>query len=209
MKPDTNKLTQLVLYLCLRSEADPFFGLTKLYKLIFYCDFSAYRRFGESITGQKYRALPYGSVPDKMDQFMNRLKHKNWLVIRNEKFYGYAQKRPLALREPDIAAFEVKQLDLIHSILDRFRQSSGSQMSEASHQFLGWDLAELGEMVPYSVAVLDRGELTERERVHANKIEKRAAQWLGMRAPIAVSAPTATNVPARRLPAPARSSRAA
>lgn len=202
-KPDANKLAQLVLYLCLQSEGDRYFGLTKLYKLIFYCDFAAYRRFGESITGQRYRALPFGPVPDKMDRFIARLTRQNWLALRKEQCFGYSQKRPFCLHEPDVDVFKPKQLELIHSILDRFRQSTGTQISDASHQFLGWQVAEQGETIPYAVAVLDHGELTEREWGHAKKVERRAADWLASRA--AAATPNAQS----RQTSSARSSSAA
>jgi hypothetical protein len=173
----------LVLYISLRSEGDPFFGLTKLYKLLFYSDFLAYRRLGHSITGQTYRALPFGPVPDKMDRFLKHLVRANDIVIRDEDFYDRPQKRPLALRGPEISEFQSDELALIDSLLDRFKQSSASQISAASHQFLGWQVAKQGEAIPYAVALLDRGELTEREQVHARKVEKRAKEWQASRMP--------------------------
>jgi hypothetical protein len=180
--PDQQKLRGLVLYISLHSEGDQYFGLTKLYKLLFNSDFLAYRLFGESITGQVYRALPYGPVPNKMDRFIQHLVRVNDILIREEHFYGQLQKRPIALREPEVNIFQSKELDLVHSLLDRFRQSSAIQVSQASHQFLGWNLAEQGEVVPYSVALLDRGELTEREQAHARRVERRAKEWLAARA---------------------------
>lgn len=43
---DDRKMKELILYLASRSEEDPRFSATKLNKLLFYCDFTAYRRLG-------------------------------------------------------------------------------------------------------------------------------------------------------------------
>lgn len=48
------KLRNLILYICKLSEDDPSFDMQKLETLLFFCDFTAYRRSGHSITGQTY-----------------------------------------------------------------------------------------------------------------------------------------------------------
>jgi Antitoxin SocA-like, Panacea domain len=180
-QPNDRKLRELVLYISLRSEGDEYFGITKLNKLLFYSDFLAYRRLGHSITGQIYRALPFGPVPNKMERFLARLVKAKDILMRNEDFYDKPQKRPIAFSRPELNIFSAEELALVDSVLERFRQSSATQISAASHQFLGWDLAEQGEVVPYSVALLDRGELTAKERAQASKFEKRASAWLAAR----------------------------
>jgi hypothetical protein len=51
---------------------------------------------------------------------------------------------------------------------------SASRISELSHEFVGWALAEQGETIPYGVAPLGREELTEQESEHAKIVEERA-----------------------------------
>ena len=113
---------------------------------------------------------------------MKRLQKRAVVALREENFYGFPQKRPMALREADLTLYDASELALVDSIVSEFRPASAVEISRASHQFLGWDLAEQGEVVPYSVALLDRGELTQHELMHARKVEKRAAQWLASRA---------------------------
>lgn len=179
--PDDRKLAEMVVYLSLRSEGDQYYGMTKLYKLLFYCDFLAYRLFGQSITGTLYRKLPFGPVPHKMDRFMKRLEKSGDIVIRNEDFYDLNQKRPIAMRKPRVDLFEAHELAHVDAMLERFRNSSATEISTASHQFLGWSVARQGEAIPYAVAYLDRGELTAKEQAHARKVEKRAVEWLASR----------------------------
>lgn len=65
-RTDDRKRRELILYLASRSEEDPRFSSTKLNKLLFYCDFTAYRQLGQSITGHGYQKLQFGPAPKAM-----------------------------------------------------------------------------------------------------------------------------------------------
>jgi hypothetical protein len=51
-------------------------------------------------------------------------------------------------------------------------------MSRASHDFIGWRLADQGETIPYELALLARFEPTEAERQHAKELEPLAIKYL-------------------------------
>ena len=57
------RLRELMLFVAERCQYDPHFGVTKLNKILFYCDFFAFARFGKSITSMPYNKLSYGPVP--------------------------------------------------------------------------------------------------------------------------------------------------
>lgn len=181
-KGKTEKFRELILYLARESEGDDYFGAIKLNKLLFNVDFEAYRRFGKSITDQEYQALPLGPAPRAVVPILKDMVEQGDLFIREEPCYGYVQKRPLALREPDLRVFSQEEIALIAHALLRFRYMSASQISDLSHEFLGWSLAEEGETIPYAVALLGRDELTEQEGKHAKIVEERARKWLAERA---------------------------
>lgn len=172
-----DKLKELILYIARESEGDEHFGVVKLNKLLFNADFEAYRRFGESVTGQEYQALPSGPAPRQILPTLQDMQDQSELVIREESLYGYIQKRPLALRQADIHLFSQDEIALIDHILQRFRHMSATQVSDLSHEFLGWSLAEPGETIPYAVALLGREELTEQELEHTKVAEERARKW--------------------------------
>jgi hypothetical protein len=71
---DDRKMTELILYLASRSEEDPRFSATKLNKLLFYCDFTAYRHLGQSITGHSYQKRPFGPVSKAMLPILEQMK---------------------------------------------------------------------------------------------------------------------------------------
>jgi|SRR5271156_6347042 len=179
--PD-KKFRELVLYIAQESEGDDFFGVVKLNKLLFNVDFFFYRATGTSVTGQKYQALDQGPAPKRMLPVLQGMEKRGDIKLREEPFFGYMQKRPLALREAELSLFSSDEIVLVDRVIKRFWKMSATQISEQSHQFLGWHLAAKGEMIPYSVALLGRDELTDEEKKHINIAEKRAKKWSDSRA---------------------------
>ncbi|MGO9056234.1 MAG: Panacea domain-containing protein [Candidatus Binataceae bacterium] len=176
------KLRELILYLSVLSEGDEFFGATKLNKLLFYVDFLSFRATGKAITEQEYQALPQGPAPRRLLPAMDSLKDSGSLIVRHEPVYNYVQKRPIALRQANLDAFSPAQIDLINKVVKSLWRMTATQVSDLSHQFIGWQLADPNETIPYSVALLSTDDLTEEELRYANDVEKRAQIWQKARA---------------------------
>jgi hypothetical protein len=143
------KMKELVLYLASRSEDDPRFSSTKLNKLLFYCDFSAYRDLGEPITGHSYQKLPFGPAPKSMLPILSRMKDDGDCTEVERDRFGLQQKRVVALRSPDLSVFSGAELELADRILRNLWESSASEVSDLSHELPGWRAAAFQEVIPY------------------------------------------------------------
>ncbi len=154
-QPNDDKLRELILFIALHSEGDEAFGATKLNKLLFYSDFSAYLRFGKAITGQEYQALHQGPAPRRLVPIRDQLEQKSEIAIRKKDYYGGWQDRILALREANLERFSANEIALVDRLIHQWWGMSGRQMSSQAHKFVGCLLAEVGETIPYSAA-LDR-----------------------------------------------------
>jgi len=174
----TDKLRELVLYLCTVAEADDSFGSVKLNKLLFYSDFLAYSHRGVSITGQEYQKLKNGPAPRLMLPLLNNMQEKQQIAIADRHYYGLLQKKPVALREANLSGFSPEEIALVDHVLRTFHQHNGTEISELSHTFLGWQLAEEGETIPYGSALLRRGELTAQERRWAQELDMTGVEGL-------------------------------
>jgi len=64
-----------------RLATAPQFGSTKLNKVLFQADFTAYRRRGDSITAFEYQALERGPTLRKMKPVLRGLKNSNAVAI--------------------------------------------------------------------------------------------------------------------------------
>ncbi len=140
-KHTDEKLRELILHICIRSEDDEAFGAVKLNKLLFFSDFLAYLRLRKAITGQDY-----------------------------QDFYGMEQMRTIALEKPDLSKFTAEEIALVDTVLAHFRGKTAKQVSDESYQFLGCEVAERGEIIPYPVALVAKREVTEQDRKIAKEL---------------------------------------
>ena len=167
----TGKLRELVLYICLRSEGDESFGSVKLNKELFFSDFTAYLSTGRAITGHDYQKLENGPAPRVMKPLLDDMIERGDLVLATRDYHGYSQKKPLALREPDLAEFTGKEIAIVGEILDQYRHFSARDISDLSHEFIGWQAVEEGETIPYASVLLDSRELSEQDHEWVKTID--------------------------------------
>lgn len=166
----TEKLRELTLYLCQQSETDANFGSTKLNKLLFYSDFSSYGRYGKSITHQEYQKLPFGPAPCNIVPLLEDMVGEKEIFILERRFRGYSQKKPLALREPNLSVFTAQEISVVDKQIKIYWEMTGAQISSQSHQFVGWAWAGENEIIPYVTALAESRELTDKEKSWAHSI---------------------------------------
>lgn len=164
------KFRELILYLAKNSQDDKTFGGTKLNKLLFFCDFLAYRSLGRSITGQEYQRLDFGPAPRRLKPICSQMVEERICDWEERTYFGKQQKRLVALRDPRPDVFTESEISLITDVLDELRNSNASEVSELSHTFLGWQLAAKGETIPYATILISAPRpLNEEEQTWANQ----------------------------------------
>ncbi len=167
----TEKLRELSLYIAEQSECDGAFGATKLNRLLFFSDFTAYLTMGRSITGQEYQKLPNGPTPRQMDAVMQNMQDSGEVAIAERSYFGHRQKRPFALREPDLSSFSGTEIAIVDNAIQHFRNLNASAISEASHAFIGWQAVAENETIPYASVLIDNRELTQQELQWAKELD--------------------------------------
>jgi len=172
------KFRELILLICARSEGDKKFGATKLNKLLFHSDFSAYLAFGKAITGQLYFKLPNGPAPKKLKLIALKMQAAEEIEYKEIEYFGRTQKKPIALRQPDLSVFTPQEIDLVHSKIQKFWNLSASEISEQSHGFLGWIVAKDKEIIPYSTALVGTRKPSAEEQAYGLELEPMAAECL-------------------------------
>jgi hypothetical protein len=153
-RTNDQKFRELILYIARESEQDEHFGATKLNKILFYSDFWAYRKLGHSITGQQYQKLGKGPAPRRLLPVVRKMEDHGDCVLAEREYFGRTQKILLASREPDLSLFSGTEIAIVRDIIERLQGLNATDVSELSHQFIGWQLAEEGEDIPYSTALL-------------------------------------------------------
>jgi hypothetical protein len=164
------KLEELVLYIAERSEGDQPFGKTKLNKILFQADFIYFAETGRSITGQEYVKQPYGPVPVGIEETLETLRKGRSLAIARRRYLGFLQQRPLALREPNLAGFSGHEIAVVDRVISELWDLGAKIVSDLSHKFIGWQIAEMGEVIPYETVLIDTSPPTESEEEYARQL---------------------------------------
>jgi hypothetical protein len=172
------KLAELILYISKMSQDDPRFGATKLNKILFFSDFSQYRKRRKSITDDTYQRLENGPAPKHLVPVRDRLIAKKSLAIQNVSYYGKKQARPVALRDADLSLFKAEEIALVDAVIKAFWHKDGTDVSLLSHDFIGWRVAKNREEIPYSVALVTPRELTVSEIAYGSTLEQQARKAL-------------------------------
>lgn len=168
MSRDSRKFREMILYVARSAEHDPRCGATKLNKILFYADFWAYRKLGQSISGRVYRKRDFGPVPHRMAQTVANMEAKGDCAWARRDYHGRDLKKLVPLREPDLSLFDSREIDLIGRVIDELWELNATEVSDLSHRFVGWQAASMGEEIPYeTVFVGDPAPLAKEEEAWA------------------------------------------
>ena len=148
------RLGELILYVAGCCDGAESFGATKLNKILFYADFIAYARSGEPITGTEYQKLKHGPAPRQLKPVERGLLLRQDAVIQERKHFTKVQRRLVPLRDPDLDLFTGSEIAIVDEVIAALRNHNAVQVSELSHQLAGWQLAEIGETIPYHTALI-------------------------------------------------------
>jgi len=168
---DDEKLAELILYVAERSESDPDFGATKINKILFYSDFTAFARHGKPITGQEYMRLENGPVPRRFIPVFAILEQAKRAAIKHCPVAGgFVQHRTIALEPPHLTRFTAEEIAIVDEVIDDLRGYNARRVSEVSHRFIGWQVARERETIPYEMVYLSTRPVTDEELAYARQL---------------------------------------
>jgi hypothetical protein len=151
--------TEIILYLAKHSQDDRTFGATKLNKLLFAIDFSAYEAWGNPLTSLTYIRQTHGPTPDPalFIPLRDGLLEAGRAALQSQTYYGHTQQRLIALDEPDVSALNEAARRLMDDVLSEFRGFNATQLSDWTHRLLPWLNTSDREMLPfYTVFTLEQ-----------------------------------------------------
>jgi transcriptional regulator with XRE-family HTH domain len=147
-----NKFKNVVLYILERCAGKPNVGETVLYKLLYFSDFNYYELYEEHLTGARYRKLPYGPVPQKIDVIINQMIDEAQLKRVKTEYLGYSQTRYLPLEKPDLTELRASEKEIIDRVIEQMSDWSASAISNYSHKDIPWLASKEGEEIYYELA---------------------------------------------------------
>lgn len=148
------RLKELILHVSDRSAKMPRFGLTKLNKIIWRADFTAYAARRVPITGEAYQRLQNGPAPVEMKPLLGEMKDDGLIEYDYVDFGdGRVEQRVIALTTPNLRMFSGDDLQYVEESIQYYWNKTGRDASEDSHG-VAWQTREDGDPMPYELAFL-------------------------------------------------------
>ncbi len=175
MSMDQQKFRELVLYIAQKCMNHQKYGITKTNKILFFSDFIAFAKLGKSITGADYFKLPKGPAPRQMKPILAEMTAHGELALAPQRVFTHTQQRPTALREPDLSLFSGEEIAIVDQVIELLKDKYAEEVSDLSHYYLGWQLVEDRETIPYGSVywrVTKKEDITERDIRIGDEIAK-------------------------------------
>ncbi|MBZ0242905.1 MAG: DUF4065 domain-containing protein [Bacteroidales bacterium] len=147
-----NKFKNVLLYLLESCAGKPNIGEIELYKLLYFSDFNYYELYEEHLTGAKYRKLPFGPVPEKLDTIINQMIVDGHLQRVKTTYFGLPQTRFLPLTKPKLTELKASEIAVIDSVVEQMSDWSAAAISNYAHKDMPWLASKDGQLINYELA---------------------------------------------------------
>lgn len=133
---DKAKYKNTILFLCdkLGGKIE---GKKKLYKLLYYVDFDRYQynESMKSVTGEVYKKLPMGPVPDHGKDLLVEMSNDGILDISTEEQYpGFLPTTVYSSSvKPDMDVFDKDDIAILHMVAAKYGHLNGKQLEDLTH----------------------------------------------------------------------------
>lgn len=147
-----SKFKNVLLYILEKCAGKPNVGETVLYKLLYFADFNYYELYEEHLTGAKYRKLPYGPVPQKLDTILNQMIDAGQLQRFKTDYFGLQQTRYLPLTKANLTELKASEKEVLDRVIEQMSDWSASAISNYSHKDMPWLASKEGDEINYELA---------------------------------------------------------
>lgn len=151
--PELNidKFKNILLYILSECAGKPNVGETVLYKLLYFSDFNYYELYEEHLTGATYYKLPYGPVPQKIDDIITQMIEDGQLQRVKTDYHGYLQTRYLPLIKADLTRLKASEKEVMDRVIEQMSGWSAAAISNYSHNDMPWMASKEGEALNYEL----------------------------------------------------------
>ena len=132
-----HKFKELILYTSERLANDPWFGATKLNKVLYYADVYSWQELDVPITGARYFRLDNGPAPRALLPIRREMMDHGELRIEQRTTKGKPQHRTIPLRSANRELFSPKEVAIMDRVIEELRPLTASEVSKRSHT-AGW-----------------------------------------------------------------------
>ena len=143
------KFKQVLLYVLNKVGGKPNVGETVLHKLLYFIDFDYYEKFEENLMGATYIKNHHGPTSIELGKIVELMEKSKELSVVPQKYFGYEQKKYLALKEPNLKMLSARDIDHIDDVLARLSDKNAKEIENYSHEDIPWKSAHDGKPLSY------------------------------------------------------------
>lgn len=110
---------------------------TLMNKLLFYADFTHFKRRGRSISGAKYRAIEMGPVPNNFDGLFQFAENENFVRLEHHEYSNGSIGTKFIPDDHDLFLEDV-ELETLQAVFERFQGIKSAEIVEISHEEEAW-----------------------------------------------------------------------
>jgi hypothetical protein len=116
------------------------------------------------MTGAIYRHLKQGPAPRHLEEVRDRLASSGAIKVQERNLKnGRRQVRTTACRSFIRSKFSDEEIALVDELIRLHWEHTADEISDASHNYVGWKITKEGETIPYESIFLSDGPLTTEE----------------------------------------------
>jgi hypothetical protein len=131
------------------------FGLTKLFKILWFFEARRFVTDGEIFSGARYTRDEHGPRPKVAYALLEEMKASGDIVVKEEPFGSRRLKRPVAKRPPRQGLLNETQARDLRYWIDYVTSRTAEAISEESHNY-GWEIIPQGEDIPLVALLAER-----------------------------------------------------
>jgi len=170
-KSVSKKTIELIIYISSKFKDRPNYGSTLLGKSLYLIDSMSYLRTGNPITDFTYIKQERGPtpLPSIFLPIRDTLVANKELEKIDADYFGRKQQKFISKREPQIDVFDKDEIFLIDDVLESIGDHNAAEISDYTHQFLAWIIANDKEELPFYSFLLTENEPEVKDLEWANK----------------------------------------
>jgi len=173
---DMDKFIEAVLYIGERSENDPYFGVSKLARLLYYSDCAAYILQGKPITGTTYLHFPHGPYPENWYRARMKMEQSGAVTaLRDRHAQGYHRYGLLTNRPANREMLAPEEIEEMDAQLKRFADYSAAAIEDYSQYDGAWLATEDGQPLAYELAGIWAPPLSQNSIRHGMQVARNVA----------------------------------
>jgi hypothetical protein len=170
------RFKDVVLYVAEDLADDPTFGSTKLNKILYFSDTTAYRTLGQPITGALYQRNRYGPTAVEFEPLVEELEAEGYVTLRTARVVDHQQVvvMPTGTVRANREQFSDAERKILDETIAEFRAYNNTESSDRSHEkSAGWRAFNQGETIPYRTSIVSLESVDQEIVDYFDELERR------------------------------------